>query len=54
MSIGPYSLDDFLDLVKSFHGSIAPGILLGGYMVVSLQKQLPKDRLYDALCETSA
>ena len=24
MSIGPYALDDFLDLVKSFHGSVAP------------------------------
>ena len=54
MSIGPYSLDDFLDLVQSFHGSVAPGILLGGYMVAALQKQLPKDRLYDALCETPA
>ena len=54
MSIGPYALDDFLDLVKSFHGSVAPGILLGGYMVASLQKKLPRDRLYDALCETPA
>lgn len=54
MSIGPYALDDFLDLVKSFHGSVAPGILLGGYMVASLQKQLPRNRLYDALCETPA
>jgi hypothetical protein len=24
MPIGPYALDDFLDLVKSFHGSVAP------------------------------
>jgi formylmethanofuran dehydrogenase subunit E len=54
MMIGSYSLDSFLDLVKSFHGNIAPGILLGGYMVASLQQQLPRDRLYDALCETSA
>jgi len=54
MAIGPYAQDDFLDLVKSFHGSIAPGILLGGYMVASLQSQLPKDRLHDALCETPA
>jgi formylmethanofuran dehydrogenase subunit E len=54
MAIGPYTRDDFLDLVKSFHGSVAPGILLGGYMVASLQKQLPKDRLHDALCETPA
>jgi formylmethanofuran dehydrogenase subunit E len=54
MSIGPYSLDDFLDLVKSFHGSVAPGILLGGFMVASLQKQLPRGRLYDAVCETTS
>jgi formylmethanofuran dehydrogenase subunit E len=54
MAIGPYTGDDFLDLVKSFHGSVAPGILLGGYMVASLQRQLPRDRLHDALCETPA
>lgn len=54
MPIGSYDLEDFLDLVKSFHGSVAPGILLGGFMVAALQKQLPRDRLYDALCETSA
>jgi len=41
-------------LVKAFHGSVAPGILLGGFMVAEVQKRLPQDRLYDALCETPA
>lgn len=54
MSIGSYSWDEFAALAKSFHGSVAPGILLGGYMVTALQRQLPANGLYDALCETPA
>jgi hypothetical protein len=52
MPIRPYAPDDFLDLVKSFHGSVAHGILLGGNIVASPQKKLSRDRLYDAFCET--
>ncbi len=54
MSIGSYSWDEFAALAKSFHGSVAPGILLGGYMVTALQRQLPANGLHDALCETPA
>ncbi len=54
MPIGPYAPDDFLDLAKSFHGSVAPGILLGGNMVASPQKKVFRDRLYDAFCKTPA
>jgi formylmethanofuran dehydrogenase subunit E len=52
MPICPYAPDDFLDLVKLFHGSVAHGILLGGNIVASPQKKLSRDRLYDAFCET--
>ena len=30
MHIGSYSYDDFIQLVKSFHGNVAPGVVIGG------------------------
>ena len=52
MNIGSYSFDDFLHLVKSFHGNIAPGVVLGGIMVEAARRQLPSEMLFDAICET--
>jgi formylmethanofuran dehydrogenase subunit E len=52
MNIGPYSFQEYCDLVKGFHGYPAPGVLIGGYMVAAAQRQLPAGTLYDALCET--
>ena len=33
MNIGPYSIEDYMHLVKSFHGNVAPGLIIGGFMV---------------------
>ena len=52
MHIGSYSFDEFLDLIKSFHGHIAPGLIIGGFMVDLAQRRLPTGVLYDAICET--
>ncbi len=52
MNIGSYSFDDFLHLVKSFHGNMAPGVVLGGIMVAAARQQLPAGVLFDAICET--
>ena len=41
-------------LVKSFHGSIAPGLLVGGYMVDLAVKQMGEGTLFDAISETSS
>ncbi len=54
MNIGPYSVEDYMHLVKSFHGNIAPGIIIGGFMVDLAVKSLPEGILFDAVCETSA
>ena len=54
MNIGPYSVEDYMHLVKSFHGNIAPGIIIGGFMVDLAAKSLPGGILFDAVCETSA
>jgi formylmethanofuran dehydrogenase subunit E len=54
MRIGSYSVEEYLRLVASFHGNIAPGVVLGGFMVETAQRSLPPGVLYDCICETSA
>jgi formylmethanofuran dehydrogenase subunit E len=50
--IGKYSLKEYLELVKSFHGHVAPGLLAGGIMVDLAIRGLPAGILFDAFCET--
>lgn len=52
MNIGPYSFDEYIHLVKSFHGHIAPGMVIGGIMVDAALKNTPPGEFFDALCET--
>jgi formylmethanofuran dehydrogenase subunit E len=52
MKIGPYSFEEFLQQVKSFHGYAAPGVVLGGIMVELARRQLPAEVLFDAVSET--
>lgn len=54
MKIGSYTYDEYVEMIKSFHGSTAPGLLIGGFMVDLAQRQLPDEGLYDAICETRA
>ncbi|MBN1847011.1 MAG: formylmethanofuran dehydrogenase subunit E family protein [Deltaproteobacteria bacterium] len=44
----------YLDQIKSFHGSAAPGIIIGGFMVDLAIKHLPKGILFDAISETKS
>ncbi len=52
MNIGSYAFDEYLQVVKSFHGHLAPGMIIGGVMVDLAQRQLAPEVLYDAVCET--
>ena len=54
MNICSYTFEEYINLVKSFHGYVAPGVVIGGFMVDLAFKHLPKDGLFDAICETSA
>ena len=54
LSIGAYTLDEYQDLIRSFHGGASPGLLIGGFMVDLALKSLPPGQLLDALCETRA
>jgi formylmethanofuran dehydrogenase subunit E len=51
-SIGPYSYEQYLQVIESFHGYPAPGLILGGFMVDLALKHVPKDILLDAISET--
>lgn len=47
-----YPFDAYVEMVKKFHGSTAPGVVLGGLMVDLAKRNLPEGKLYDAICET--
>lgn len=53
MEICGDSFNDFLNRVKDFHGSTAPGIILGGIMIDHGLKNLPDCEFFDCICETS-
>ena len=50
--IAGYSFDEFVEMVRRFHGYEAPGLLIGGFMVGMALEQLPANILYDAISET--
>jgi formylmethanofuran dehydrogenase subunit E len=52
LKIQSYTFEEFVDLVTSFHGYAAPGVIIGGFMVDLAYRYLPEEGLFDALCET--
>jgi formylmethanofuran dehydrogenase subunit E len=52
MNIGAYSIEDYMHMVKAFHGSVAPGLLIGGFMVDLAMKNIPEGILFEAISET--
>jgi len=52
MHIGSYTYEEYVNLIKSFHGSVAPGMIIGGFMVDLALKNLPEGEFFDAICET--
>jgi formylmethanofuran dehydrogenase subunit E len=52
MNIGPYTLEEYKNLVKSFHGYVAPGLMIGGFMVDHALNHLPEGDFFDVVCET--
>jgi formylmethanofuran dehydrogenase subunit E len=53
IKIGTYSYEEYIHLIKSFHGSLAPGLVIGGFMVDLAMKNLPPGEFFDAVCETA-
>jgi formylmethanofuran dehydrogenase subunit E len=49
----PFDVNEYLQLVQSFHGHIAPGVIVGGFMVNLAKGHLPEGTLFNAICETT-
>lgn len=48
-----HSIDEYIGMIKDFHGHLAPGLLIGGYMVDLAMKNRPGGEFFDVLCETA-
>jgi len=44
----------YLEMVKAFHGHVAPGMIFAGLMVDLAYRNLPPGEFFDAVCETRA
>jgi len=49
-----FDLEEYIRLVESFHGYVAPGLIIGGFMVNLAKSSLSEGTLFNALCETTA
>ncbi len=47
-----FNIEDYLHRVKSFHGHVAPGVVIGGFMVHLARTKIPEGVLFDAISET--
>lgn len=52
ITICAHTYDEYVEMVRSFHGSMAPGVLMGGFMVDLAYRNLPEGELFDAISET--
>jgi formylmethanofuran dehydrogenase subunit E len=54
MKFGYFDIEKYASLVESFHGYMAPGVIIGGFLVNLALHYLPERTLFKAICETSA
>ncbi|MDX9805154.1 MAG: formylmethanofuran dehydrogenase subunit E family protein [bacterium] len=47
-----HSIEEYENMVEKFHGTKAPGLIIGGFMVDLAHKNLPEGELYDVICES--
>ena len=52
MKIGNYSIEEYKEIIRKFHGSIAPGMIAGGIMADYALRNLPEGEFFDVICET--
>jgi formylmethanofuran dehydrogenase subunit E len=49
-----FDIEEYLHRVRSFHGHVAPGVVIGGFMVHLAKTQISEGVLFDAISETPA
>jgi len=43
---------EYIEMIEAFHGHVAPGVVLGGFMVDLAYRNLPQGEYFDAISET--
>jgi formylmethanofuran dehydrogenase subunit E len=43
---------EYIEMIETFHGHVAPGVILGGFMVDLAYRNLPPGEYFDAISET--
>lgn len=54
ITICGHTYDEYIEMIKAFHGHVAPGMVIGGFMVSLANRNLPEGEFFDAICETRA
>lgn len=49
-----FDIEEYIHRVQSFHGHVAPGVVIGGFMVHLAKTQISDKMLFDAISETPA
>jgi formylmethanofuran dehydrogenase subunit E len=49
-----FDIEGYIHRVQSFHGHVAPGVVIGGFMVHRAKTMMPAEVLFDAISETPA
>jgi formylmethanofuran dehydrogenase subunit E len=47
-----FDIEDYIHRVQSFHGHVAPGVVIAGFMVHLARSRMPEGVLFDAISET--
>lgn len=47
-----YTVEEYIEKVRSFHGYTAPGLIIGGFMIDLAYRHLPKEARLDSISET--
>ncbi len=54
MKENPFDIEEYTHRVQSFHGHVAPGVVIGGFMVHLASADIPEGVLFNAISETPA
>jgi formylmethanofuran dehydrogenase subunit E len=52
MMICQYTFEEYRNKVEDFHGHLAPGLIIGGFMIDLAMQHRPEGEFFDVLCET--
>ena len=52
-AICQYTVEQYIDKLADFHANLAPGVLVGGFMVDAAVRRMTAYAYFDAICETS-